>query len=178
MLINSYYHIEIKVVMESSVFEVFPPIVITYSKFNFAWFLNHRLIFIVCAMKIMKRKVQKHQKWQFLEGKKLYFMSFSIMFCQWAWVELQNLDLFHFQQTTCTKTMSDPSVKDKEKKAFVFLSNKNGRDLLFSWTMKISDVSHPGFYSMIRWYNGMSAISNGMPRLISQYRHQEFQVCL
>ena len=48
--------------MELSVFEVFPPIVITYSKFNFAWFLNHRLIFIVCAMKIMKRKVQKHQK--------------------------------------------------------------------------------------------------------------------
>ena len=59
-------------------------------------------------------------------------MSFSIMFCPWAGVELQNLDLFYFQQTTCTKTMSDPSVKDKEKKAFVFLSNKNGRDLLFS----------------------------------------------
>ena len=57
-------------------------------------------------------------------------MSFSLMFCQWAGVELQNLDLFHFQQMTCTKT--DPSVKDKEKKAFVFLSNKNGRDLLFS----------------------------------------------
>lgn len=59
-------------------------------------------------------------------------MSFSLIFCQWAVVELQNLDLFRFQQTTCTKTMSDPSVKEKEKRAFVFLSNKNGRDLLFS----------------------------------------------
>lgn len=38
-----------------------------YSRFNFAWFLNHRLILcLFVQLKIMNRKMQKHQKWQFL----------------------------------------------------------------------------------------------------------------
>ena len=47
---------------------------------------------------------------------------------------------------TYAKTLSDPSVKEKErKKMFVFLNKKNERDLLF---YLINDFQSRGFYDV------------------------------